>query len=237
MLLLNTRSRPTWLAPTLIDDGPKTPDAAWFPVTTRSRPIVSGGRPLPAHLPAEPDSEIDRPVGDTQVACDLQVAQAVEHEREVGGALDREVVPDLHRALRRVPPHPARSAPSVRLRGEEVVADGRQPHVHPPPETEQQHVVHDGDSPRSKPELLAARDEVVPDGRPDHVGARLRLRPRRCRGRRSSRRSLRRRRHRSDVVADARARHVRAGSSSRIRSCVIVAPSPRSSRPRGRSGS
>ena len=54
VLLLNTRSRPTWLSATRIDDGPKKPDTAWLPVTTRSRPIVSGCWPLARQLLPSP---------------------------------------------------------------------------------------------------------------------------------------------------------------------------------------
>src|SRR5262249_40220977 len=54
VLLLNTRSRPTWLSLTLIDEGPKTPDSAWLPVTTRSRPTVSACCPFETQLPPIP---------------------------------------------------------------------------------------------------------------------------------------------------------------------------------------
>ena len=91
---------------------------------------------------AEPDPESHRTVRDAQVVRDVQVAEAVEDERDVGRALDREVVPDRSRGL---PACPA-DLPGLhrlRLRREEVVADGRDAHVRPAAQAEQPHVVPD----------------------------------------------------------------------------------------------
>src|SRR6185437_15122940 len=113
---------------------------------------------------ADPDPETDAPVRDAQVAPDGQVADAVEDEREVRGAVDDDVATDLYR--------PARSVGSVvsrldrlRLRREEIAADGHALEMSPASEAEQPHVVPDRRSQDVGARLLAESDDVVPDPR------------------------------------------------------------------------
>ena len=233
MLLLNTRSRPTWLSLTLDRRRPEEPGrrmVAGHDQVASDRVRLLAVRQAAA---ADPDSEVDRPVRDPQVAPDAQVAEAVEHEREVGRAVDHEVVPDLHRAagrVRRVVPGLHR----LRLRGEEVVPDGHALEVRPAAQTEQLHVVPDRRPQDVGPRLLSPSDEIVPDRRIRDVGA----------GIGSSG---------DDVVPDGRLRDVCSGEvagrprrwpmlvpeisapalSRRIRSCVIVAPVTRQKPPSG----
>src|SRR5205823_5147006 len=54
VLPLKIRSCPTLLLPTSSDDGPKNPERAELPVTTRSWPTVTGGSPLPAQASSSP---------------------------------------------------------------------------------------------------------------------------------------------------------------------------------------
>src|SRR4029077_20171257 len=58
VLLLNTRSRPTWLSPTMSADGPKNPTSAVLPVMTMSRPTVFACRASRAQMLPMPNPSV-----------------------------------------------------------------------------------------------------------------------------------------------------------------------------------
>ena len=103
---------------------------------------------------------------------DVDVADAVEDEGQVGRAVDCKVVTDVHGAARRVRAD-LTGLHRLRLRREEVVPDGETLGVHSIGKAEEPDVVDDRDAGDVEAGVLPEREHVVPDRRIEDIGAGL----------------------------------------------------------------
>ena len=172
VLLLNTRSRPTWLSPTMSADGPNTPASAVLPVMIMSRPTVFAGWPFRAQmLPIPNPSVTERFV--MLKSCTASTSQMPSKTNGRSGepwiAKSWPTFSGAARSVRADLPGLHR----LRLRREEVVPDRETLGVDSVGEAQELDVVADRDAGDVEAGVLPEREHVVLDRRVEDLGAGL----------------------------------------------------------------